>query len=187
MDNVRMNGGVDMNCGPVAIQIATGLAYEDIIHKWPGDWEASDVGTGAFGLPNDMPCDHYALLKDLGVSHRNITSKDILEGRAVPDRTVVLLHLVDAPRGFFGYITNFIRGFFAQHWVVFKGYTPDGRYMFDWGWFRVVNKERVPDLRVFDRDQVNTMLKTSWPACAYVVNDGTAEQPWYKRTIARWI
>jgi len=187
-DITRMYAG-QKNCGPVALHIATGLNYQVIIDSWPGEWEGVSNDRGLLGLPNDMPCDHYELLNDMNIPYRNITTSDVLNGLAKPEKTVLLIHLVSLPKNFFQRIINYVKGLFCQHWVVFVGYSPEGdRYFIDWGYNKNIGGDNwVPDLRSFTRAELQNKLNASWPRCAYVVGEGSDKQSWIKKIIARFI
>lgn len=174
---VRMTAG-GTNCGIVAVQIATGKTYSEIKNAWAGGWDGNDSGT--LMLPNDTPEDHYATLEKLGIPYHRINVNDVLNGNAVPGKTVLLLHDAAPPRNFLYRIINLVRGFFVQHWVVFKGMDDYGRFIIDWGFWKTSPEgKQIADIRTFSRDKLHAMLKGSYPRAAYIVGEGTAKQHWF--------
>ena len=184
--NTRMYNG-DANCGPVAIQITTGKDYSEIINNWPGDWSGTDNDKGLLFLPNDAPYDHFTLLEKLNINYNKISKDEVLNGMAEPEKTVLLLHIVNKPSNILQRFLNFFRGIFRQHWVVLVGYTSaQNMYMVDWGYWKVEGKEKVPDIRVFNREEMDLMLSTGWPYCAYTVDtDDSDKVPWYQKLYAK--
>lgn len=186
VNETRMYSG-DRTCGPVAMQLATDKPYTEIIEAWPGEWSGTDNDKGLLFLPNDTPYDHFTCLEKLGINYRNIPLSDVLDGKAKEGKTVLLLHLVNKPENKWQAFLNFFRGLFKQHWVLLAGYTPyDSMYLLDWGYWRQENGKAVPDTRIVTRDELETMLTTSFPNCAYTVDTATTDKvSWWQKLYAR--
>lgn len=181
----RMYAG-DANCGPVAIQIATDKAYTDIINNWPGDWSGVDNDKGLLFLPNDTPYDHFTLLEKLNVNYNQISIDDVLNGMAESEKTVLLLHLVNKPINIWQQFLNFFRGTFKQHWaVLISANVATDKYIVDWGYW--CSKD-TPDIRTFSREQMELMLSTGWPYCAYTVDTVNSDKiTWFSKLYAKII
>ena len=163
----RMYNG-DTNCGPVALQIATGKTYTEITKKWPGDWSGVSNDKGLLFLPNDTPYYHFTLLEKLNINYNKISKTDVLEGRAMPEKTVLLLHLVNNPSNILQRFLNFFRGTFKQHWVVLVGYDIAGDgCLIDWGYWKSDGLNSLPDIRAFTLDEMELMLSRLALLCVY--------------------
>ena len=133
MTITRMFAG-QVNCGPVAMQIATGCSYGEIVNKWLGTWRGVSNDRGLFGLPNDAPMDHFATLEALSVPYQQVKCDDILNGNFTAEKTVLLLHLVEKPSNIIDKVLNFFRGTLHQHWVTLIGKSGDD-FLIDWGYY----------------------------------------------------
>lgn len=155
------------DCGPAALASVTGTPYNQILAKWPGGWRGGDnEGFGPLGCPNDTPYDHWELLTRLGIPWRIVTCGDILAGRAVNDKTMILLHSVENP----------LKAILAQHWVILSSIEPGGvRLHFGDG----------KEPRFMARSAFEKTYSMGWPACAYVVGEGKIGVTWGQRAIAR--
>jgi hypothetical protein len=100
------------DCEVAAIATACGVEYEEA-EKALG-WRKLPLGAENPIYGNSLNL-HKALIK-LGFWKSNITLSQLLEGKAAPNKTVVLL------KG----------GVFKQHWVVYSGRSGD-YYSFWWG------------------------------------------------------
>ena len=87
---IRMYAG-DANCGPVAIQNATGIPYSKVLANWSGGWKSVANDKGFLYLPNDTPADHFATLEKLGVKYRKLSLDTILRGGGTRGTTILLL------------------------------------------------------------------------------------------------
>jgi hypothetical protein len=154
----RMRTAVD--CGPAAISSATGIDYEKILASWPGGWLGS--GFGRAGIPNDTPFDHFAILQKLGIPWRLATCGEILAGKCPDRRTIVLIHYPDCP-------------IIKQHWVILRGVTP-GTASIDMGNGAISLQTRA---------SFSGLYADGWPACAYVVGEGSGRLSWWQSIIAR--
>jgi len=181
MPIVRMFQG-DENCGPVELQIVTGKPYQEIINNWPGGWSGVGNDGGRLGIPNDTPEDHYALLEKLKIPYHKINVNEVLNGNAIPNKTALLVHVIQEPKNLWEKFCNFFIGFFKEHWVVYKGMAGDN-YVIDWGYWKDCQMG-IADIRTFTKSEMKTLLKGAYPRCAYVVGEGQGEQSWIKRLFA---
>ena len=189
MEMVDMYQG-DANCGPVAVQKATKKPYVEILEAWPGEWSGIDNDKGMFFLPNDTPFDHFTVLEKLGVNYKNIPLSDVLEGRAVCEKTVLLLHIVNKPKNIWQRFLNFFKGMFKQHWVVLVSYDLEiDEYELDWGYHKTdKDGKAVRDIQTFSREQMELMLTTSFPNCAYTVGTETTDRiSWIRKLYAKLV
>lgn len=184
---IRMYAG-HTNCGPVASQIATGRDYEEIIKAWPGEWSGVSNDKGLLFLPNDTPYDHFTVLEKLGINFRKVSKFEILSGMAEPEKTVMLVHLVDKPKNIWQKFLNFFRGLFIQHWIVLlRANIANDEYTVDWGYWRIDKKgNKIPDIKIFSYEQLSRMLSTGYPYCAYTVDTKTTDKAdWYQKMYAK--
>lgn len=179
---MRMKPGYK-NCGPVALKTATGLDYEDIIHRWPGGWKEVTDDTGRLGIPNDTPADHFTLLESFGLPYRLVDIDTLLAGQCQKEKTVLLLHLVKRPENLWEKFLNFFRGVFCQHWVTLYDYQ-NGLYLLDWGYDLESGAKMI---KAYDRDGLENLLLTGWPYCVYEVGVSGNKPTWFQKLFARWV
>jgi hypothetical protein len=177
------------NCGPVALKTATGLDYEDIIHRWPGGWGSPTDDTGTLGIPNDTPYDHFTLLESFGLPYRLVDIDLLLSGQCKPGRTVLLLHIVKKPKNLWEKFKNFFKATFQQHWVTLYDYSPDKQtWFFDWGNnITGANGNSKPNIKPIDIEMLENLLLSGWPYCVYEVGISGHKPKWYQKLFARWV
>ena len=122
--NLRHGGGHmnilmqnDNDCGPVAEANAMGLVLADVKKKWGwkdhNSWRDDVL---------DSPLHHMKCHLDWGFQPKVRICHDILEGRATPGKTVVLV----CPDAASPVLT--------EHWVVYLGRAATGQLQFNWGY-----------------------------------------------------
>lgn len=114
----------DFDCGPVASFNANkvhnsnyfNMTYAEFLRAW----KFPNTGTFKDNL-RDQPGDHLAVLRKLKILHRRVYIEELLDGKAPPGKTVVLIHDSEDP-------------ILKQHWVRFVSFDRlSGAYYFDWG------------------------------------------------------
>jgi hypothetical protein len=141
------------DCGPASVSAATGIPRREVDAAW-GRWR---------GDVTDSPAHHERALARLGVGRTNHTITDVVERRAPPARTIVLLHDRKNP-------------YFRQHWAVLAGYSPSGEILVAMG----NGHTNVLSPRAFVE-----LTTAGWPNVVYSVGDGenytVPSPPWWQR------
>lgn len=142
------------DCGPAAVSFAGGWPIDQVKNAWPGGWRNRDAVLADL---NDWPDDHRLCIEKLGKHVRNVTLSEILEGRAQPDRTVILVH----------------KNTTQKHWVVLAKA----------GEMAVFLHFGDGHIRSFPRAEFITLFTRSFPNCAYEITDQDSRLPWYRRVL----
>ena len=159
MENNPVLMRMSNDCEIAAIATATGKTYEEAEKAfWP--LPAIDPVRG-------NPLTSYNALIRLGFWKRNITWADLVERRAEPGKTVILVHDPDSP-------------YFRQHWIVLAGYSQAGFRCF-WGYPINPNHNAEIPVEIATERMQNLFLK-GWPNCAYQILPLT----WWQR-FKRWL
>jgi hypothetical protein len=166
-------------CGPVMLQIMTGLSLAEVLEPWPGGWVDLNSDKTKEGIPNDTPFDHWFFLEKIGITWKRVTCQEILKKKTKPGKTGVLLHLAKEPKTWWEKIKSFFVGLTKQHWcvVLFVG---EDSIVVDWG-----NGKK----ETFFHSRFEFLYSAGWPACAYEIDvpEKQAEKlPSWKKKIAEF-
>lgn len=129
------------DCGPCAMSSITGLPVSTVKSVW--GWK--DYNSVLDDLL-DTPLNHYAFLNEIGCKYKIVTCSEILQGKAIPRRTMILIHSPNNP-------------LFAQHWTILYDYpssTTVNLLMGDGDFYHSYTIEKFQEL-----------YSAGTPACAY--------------------
>lgn len=131
------------DCEVPVIANACGVTYDQA--KAALDWRRLPKGVEnpIYGNPWNL----YRALISLGFWKRNVTLTELLNGKAEPGKTVVLLHDPQSPT-------------LKQHWCTWHGKTGD-HHALAWGDSQQLRP--VPDY------QLISYFRKGWPNCAFQV------------------
>jgi hypothetical protein len=149
---VEMSNNFD--CGPVGSYNALAAylppeklpPYENYLRlwRWPGSGEWRDN-------LRDQPGDHLTVLRKLGIPHRRTDAEEIIAGKALAFKTVILLHDPEDP-------------ILTQHWCrLVARYEPEQKIYVDWG-----NGKN----KAFPYEEFKRRFKAGVPDFAYVIGEG---------------
>lgn len=166
------------DCGPAMEAALCDLPLDEILARWPGGWRGKD--SGRLGGPNDTPWDHFALLEALGNRYQIATLEGILRGEYPPDRTAILLHEGSKvpPRTWWEWLVSWVRGTYAQHWVILRSVDP-GRGISVWS-----GLPGEDAIWYFSRDAIVSAFCRGWPNCAFEVGRGSHRLTPWQRAVA---
>lgn len=157
-ETYKMRCGGD--CGPAAVSFCTQID-QDVVEQ-AFYWQHHHELGGLREDLQDHPWAHFDAVVKLGFSWKLRKCRDLLDGTATPNKTIVLLH-PDARHKLL-----------AQHWVVYAGRDYDGVVLCHWGDGKP--PRRIPEFEEW----------YSWgtPACAYEIvkkGEGQTKLTWFQR------
>ena len=159
----------DGYCGPAAISFVAKKDPDEVGKAM--DWQHEHAIGGVREDLQDSPYNHFSAVVKLGKQWNIKSCHDIVEGRAVPDKTIVLIR-PDARNPTL-----------VQHWVVFAGLDAAGNVLLHWGDGTVVPKGQQEFQEMYARG-INLVA----PPCAYeiVESGGHTKLTWYMRLYVWW-
>lgn len=162
----------DFDCGIAALSFSTGKSYETLKEIW--GWK--NTNTIKDNLL-DSPWHHDNVLYALQIPHATVDENDIMNMRCENGKTMILLHFAKSgkTRNFIEFIKRELQGILQQHWVVLHSVV-NGFVLVHWG---------DGTIRSIPFETFKNMYKVGWPNCAYQLNVGTTNIPWYVKWWAK--
>ncbi len=149
------------DCEEAACATATGRTWEEL-HK----------ALGKKGMPNSLedplasnPANVKRAVESLGFRCDETPLADLLMGRAVPMKTVVLIHSQTSPT-------------LSQHWVCWGGIAQDGHHLLYFG------DSETP--RKYSGAGLARLVTAGFPNCCFQCVPVARPAPWYRRILV-WL
>lgn len=146
------------DCGPAAVAFVTGQPLQTVKKLW-GWHDYNDERDNLL----DSPWHAFALLEKLKLQFQICNCSKIIQGKALPNKTVILIHNPSNP-------------ILQQHWCVLYGNDNENVFL------------HMGDGKVhsISKDKFQKLYSNGTPSCAYEVGIGNYKLSWYQRWYA-WL